>query len=217
MGSRQENWFYRNLSESKQRGATWRIIGYQIVFSRVNITSWFGIFDNPYNGDQWDGYQANRNRTLAHLYDNGIGNNIFLAGDSHANWVSDLAWVGHEAYDPISGANSVGAEFAGTAVTSSGFGGTISSASNQAVKLVRDNSELKWNEGYYRGYFELYVAPNAVCASYFGIPTVAQILPYELPLANFTVNAGETNCNVPLLAVRWYRGPFRKERCLEAI
>jgi phosphodiesterase/alkaline phosphatase D-like protein len=33
------------------------------------------------------GYISNRNRTLKHLYDNGIGNNIFLAGDSHQNWV----------------------------------------------------------------------------------------------------------------------------------
>lgn len=54
MGSHQENWFYRQLSESSNRGATWRVIGNQIVFSRINITSWFGTFENPYNGDQWD-------------------------------------------------------------------------------------------------------------------------------------------------------------------
>lgn len=35
MGSRQENWFYKSLSESKERGAAWRIIGNQIIFSRV--------------------------------------------------------------------------------------------------------------------------------------------------------------------------------------
>jgi alkaline phosphatase D len=34
--------------------------------------------------DAWDGYQANRNRTFKTLYDNNIGNNIMLAGDSHA-------------------------------------------------------------------------------------------------------------------------------------
>jgi alkaline phosphatase D len=56
MGSRQENWFYRSLIESKERGAIWRVIGSQIVFSRINVTSWFGTFENPYNGDQWDGY-----------------------------------------------------------------------------------------------------------------------------------------------------------------
>ncbi|KAF5021469.1 hypothetical protein F66182_6490 [Fusarium sp. NRRL 66182] len=35
MGSRQENWFYRSLSESQERGATWRIVGNQIIFSRI--------------------------------------------------------------------------------------------------------------------------------------------------------------------------------------
>lgn len=37
------------------------------------------------------GYIANRNRTLQHMYDNNIKNNIFLAGDSHQNWVRRLA------------------------------------------------------------------------------------------------------------------------------
>ena len=35
MGSRQEKWFYRSLSESKDRGAVWRLVGNQIVFSRI--------------------------------------------------------------------------------------------------------------------------------------------------------------------------------------
>ena len=105
MGSRQENWFYNQLSDSADRGATWRIIGSQIVFAQISESS--GV-----SGDNWSvrnllsfypsqanntspdidtlfqGYTANRNRTLKHLYDNNIGNNVFLAGDSHQNWVS---------------------------------------------------------------------------------------------------------------------------------
>ena len=34
---------------------------------------------------------SNRNRVLDHLYTNNISNTIILSGDSHANWVSDLA------------------------------------------------------------------------------------------------------------------------------
>lgn len=41
--------------------------------------------------DAWDGYRANRNRVLDHLYQNKISNAVILSGDSHANWVSDLA------------------------------------------------------------------------------------------------------------------------------
>src|SRR4051812_20647910 len=67
VGSRQENWFYNSLSKSKNRGAVWRIIGNQIIFSRIMGGSW----KKPsFGGDKWDGYTANRNRTLAHLYGN---------------------------------------------------------------------------------------------------------------------------------------------------
>ncbi|KAL9615912.1 MAG: hypothetical protein Q9160_009160 [Pyrenula sp. 1 TL-2023] len=187
MGSHQENWFYNSLSQSQARGATWRIIGNQIVFSRINITSWFGTFENPYNGDQWDGYQSNRNRTFQHLYDNNIGNNIMLSGDSHANWVSDLVWLDAHDYDPSTGSGAVGVEFAGTAVSSTGFGGTIDSANQQASTLVRDNSELMWNEGYYRGYFELHISPESITANYF-----------EISLANFTVEAGANRLSRPV-------------------
>lgn len=82
MGSRQENWFYNNLIKSANRGATWRIIGSQTVFSRENVSVSYGNVD-PLNYDAWDGYQANRNRTLAVLYENNITNNIMISGDSH--------------------------------------------------------------------------------------------------------------------------------------
>ena len=41
--------------------------------------------------DAWDGYTANRARILNHITKNGIDNTIVLSGDSHANWVSDIA------------------------------------------------------------------------------------------------------------------------------
>src|ERR1700761_5253122 len=63
MGSRQENWFYNQLSQSKARGATWRLIGSQTVFSRQNESLVYGN-ENPLDYDAWDGYQSNRNRTF---------------------------------------------------------------------------------------------------------------------------------------------------------
>ena len=52
MGSQHENWFYRQLIWSLDREATWRVIGNQIVISRLNTTSWSGSFENLYNGGQ---------------------------------------------------------------------------------------------------------------------------------------------------------------------
>ena len=86
--------FYNQLSASAERGARWRVIGSQTVFSRINESLAYGNV-NPLDYDAWDGYQANRNRTLNHLSKNNIGNNIVISGDSHASWVSDLVWLDH--------------------------------------------------------------------------------------------------------------------------
>nr|POE72990.1 alkaline phosphatase d [Quercus suber] len=200
MGSRQENWFYRQLSESANRGARWRVIGSQTVFSRVNESVAYGNV-NPLDYDAWDGYQANRARTLNHLTQNNIGNNIVIAGDSHASWVSDLVWLGQSNYSSQSGAGSLGVEFAGSAVSSPcpyGQNITIASANNFSDMLEAANSELHWNDLYYRGYFELQIGYDEVNASYFGLPTIVTRNPLEISLANFTVKSGENKLQRPI-------------------
>ncbi|KAF2199570.1 hypothetical protein GQ43DRAFT_442361 [Delitschia confertaspora ATCC 74209] len=204
MGSHQENWFYNQLSKSSERGATWRIIGNQIVFSRIDNNG-----KGSFNGDAWDGYQANKNRTFKHLYDNKIGNNIMLAGDSHANWVSDLVWLNGSNYDSSTGANSIGVEFAGTAVTS-GNPITIAGANKKSKSLVEDNAELQWSERYYRGYYELQISKDKIDASYFGSPTVATRNPLEIPLANFTVKAGDNHLTRPVAGGAVQAGALQK-------
>lgn len=143
--------------------------------------------------DAWDGYQSNKNRTLAHLYEHKINNTIFLAGDSHASWVSDLVWLDTHPYDPQTGDGSIGVEFAGTAVSSpSPAGQNISLANANLISglLTGVNIELQWQELYYRGYYELNVGYDAVQASFFGLPTIATRNGYEISLANFTVLSG---------------------------
>lgn len=34
----------------------------------MNITTWFGSEEDPYNADAWDGYMANKNRTLKTMW-----------------------------------------------------------------------------------------------------------------------------------------------------
>ncbi|KAH7066976.1 phosphodiesterase/alkaline phosphatase D precursor [Paraphoma chrysanthemicola] len=198
MGSRQENWMYRTLSESAERGATWRVVGSQILFSRVDQSA---LNDNPFNLDAWEGYQANKNRTLHHLYSNHITNNIFLAGDSHASWVSDLVWLGEEDYDPVSGAGSIGVEFAGTAISSpSPYGENISlsTANNYSTIIQAANSELHWQDLFYRGYYELHFSRDQVDAKFFGLPTIREHNGWEIPIANFTVRSGENRLQRPV-------------------
>ncbi|KAI8232624.1 hypothetical protein K4K53_005038 [Colletotrichum sp. SAR 10_77] len=197
MGSRQENWFYRQLKDTP---ALWRIVGNQIVFSRMNQSISNGP-KNPFNYDQWDGYVANRNRTLKTLYDNKIDNTVFLAGDSHASWVSDLVWLGEKDYGPETGAGSIGVEFAGTAVSSPSSAGqniTQEKALNRSSWMTAANPELQWQEYFYRGYFELSVGYDAMNATFFGLPTYVTRNGYEIALANFTVKAGENKLQRPV-------------------
>ncbi|KAF2120145.1 PhoD-like phosphatase-domain-containing protein [Lophiotrema nucula] len=200
MGSRQEHWFYNQLTSSQKRGATWRVIGSQIIFSRINESLAYGD-DNPFDYDAWDGYESNRNRTLSLLYNNDIQNNIFLAGDSHASWVSDLVWLGEKSYDKETGEGSIGVEFAGSAVTSPcPYGANISlaNANNYSTWLQNANDELQWQDLYYRGYYELHFTSEEVTANYFGLPTVVSRNNWEIPLANFTVKSGANKLQRPI-------------------
>lgn len=80
----------RSYSPSLTKGA---YVGTNILYSQV-YTEWSYLIVDL---DAWDGYRANRLRVLDFLYNNSIDNSIILSGDSHANWVSDLAstWFFH--------------------------------------------------------------------------------------------------------------------------
>lgn len=157
--------------------------------------------DQATNFDAWDGCMANKNRTLKTLHDNGIGNNIFLAGDTHVNWVTDLTWDGKGIYNTTSGEGAIGVEFGGTAVSSrSSFGGniTMAGANNKSQMVVDDNPVLQWQEGYYRGYFELQISTERAMASFFGTPSLETRNGYEVSLANFTVESGSNRLSRPI-------------------
>lgn len=171
-----------------------------LVFSKVNESVVYGNV-NPLDYDAWDGYQSNRNRTLNYLTQHNIGNNIVISGDSHASWVSDLVWLDHANYSSQTGAGSLGVEFAGSAVSSPcpyGQNITLMSANNYSDWLEAHNPELHWNDLYYRGYFELQISYDEVNASYFGLPTIINRNPLEIPLANFSVKTGANRLQRPI-------------------
>ncbi|EAA30328.2 hypothetical protein GE21DRAFT_10567 [Neurospora crassa] len=195
MGPRQEAWFYRTLKESSQRGTKWRLIGNQIIFSQLLVSKDRNL---PYDYDAWDGYVANRNRTLATLYENSITNNIMLAGDSHASWASDLVWLDKPIelgeYDPITGRGAIGVEFAVSAVSSPsplGQNVTMEETETYTSLLTNFNKELQWTDLYYRGYTELCVGYEGVTARFYGAPDIRTRNGFEVSLANFTVKDGE--------------------------
>ncbi|PFH54415.1 hypothetical protein AMATHDRAFT_675 [Amanita thiersii Skay4041] len=85
MGAAQENWFYDTLTKSKQREVA-RVRSLLITLNIALTEKEFFV-----DWDAWDGYRSNRRRVLEHVSENTISNTVILAGESHANWVSDLA------------------------------------------------------------------------------------------------------------------------------
>ncbi|THH07789.1 hypothetical protein EW145_g3145 [Phellinidium pouzarii] len=197
MGFEQENWLYDSLQQSKSRGAVWRIVGQQIVFTQLNES---GVFDL----DAWDGYRANRERILNQIASNKIDNVIILSGDSHANWVSDLAHPNDTTtYNSSTGEGALGVEFAGTAVTStSPFGAGILPAAADVIStslvVEKGNEDLQWSEGSYRGFFTLMMDPNTLKATYYGMRNISFPNLDGFASANFTVLAGTNKLSRPV-------------------
>jgi len=195
MGAAQEKWFYDTLSQSKSRGAVWRVVGQQIVFTQLNEG---GAFDL----DAWDGYRTNRARVLDHLFQNKISNTVILSGDSHANWVSDLAHPNDTTtYNPTTGQGAIGVEFAGTAVTSgSSFGNGIlpGPADQISSALVEVNDDLQWSEGSFRGFFTLTIDPNTLTATYYAMRNTSFANLDGFASAQFVVKAGQNKLSRPV-------------------
>ncbi|KDQ33328.1 hypothetical protein PLEOSDRAFT_1099298 [Pleurotus ostreatus PC15] len=188
--------FADTLSESKRREAIWRVVGQQVVFSQLNGSSF------RFNTDAWDGYRANRARILDHLYNNEISNTVILAGDSHANWVSDLARPNDTTtYNPITGDGAIGVEFAGTAVTStSSFRANIAPAAADVIsrQLVDINPDLQWSEGSFRGFFTLTIDPQWLNATYYAMRNITFPNTDGFASAEFPVKNGENKLHRPV-------------------
>ncbi|KAK7043606.1 hypothetical protein VNI00_008217 [Paramarasmius palmivorus] len=174
----------------------------QIVFTQLNESGGFDL-------DAWDGYRANRQRVLDHLYNNDIDNTVVLAGDSHANWVSDLILRvflqdpnDTTTYDPVSGEGAIGVEFAGTAVTSSGFGTSLTPANSDALSRIlvatESNLNLQWSEGHYRGFFTLEVKAETVNATYYAMRNTSNPNLDGFVIAQFIVDAGANKLSRPV-------------------
>ncbi|PGG98389.1 hypothetical protein AJ80_09539 [Polytolypa hystricis UAMH7299] len=193
MGPRQETWFYNQLKQSAQRRAKWRIVGQQILISDIDYE--YDRPATPYNADAWDGYRANKNRTLETIIDNKIDNTIFLAGDTHAAYVSDLVYFTNTTnYNPLTGSGAIGVEFGGTGVTSPGpvaQNGTLEEGIVRSQIFVDKSKPLQWQDSYYRGYYELKIDYKRVVANFFGIPDIRSRNGKEIKLVTFEVRDGE--------------------------
>ncbi|MCB9230665.1 MAG: alkaline phosphatase D family protein [Bacteroidia bacterium] len=107
LGFPQMAWLKNELSNST---AKWKILGNQVMFAPLQL---FGI---AFSYDQWDGYQADRNRIIDHVMGDTIQNVVLVTGDIHTSWACDIPIPG-QSYNPNTGAGSAFVEFIGPSVT----------------------------------------------------------------------------------------------------
>jgi alkaline phosphatase D len=77
----------------------------------------------------------------------------------------------------LTGSGAIGVEFAGTGVTST-LGlfvpGTLEFSNNVSMVFVRDNPDLQWSEGHFRGFFTIEVTPEFLNTTYYSMQNVSE-------------------------------------------
>ena len=127
LGTDQFTWLGNRLDSSAAR---WKVLTQQIMIAPLKV------FGQAVNGDQWDGYPAERNRVFNHILSHNITDVVAITGDIHSSWANDLPTA---SYNGTTGSGSAGVEFVGPSVTSPGLSIPLGAAAIQA-----SNSHIKY-------------------------------------------------------------------------
>jgi len=113
--------------------------------------------DTRWSMDKWDGYSASRQRVFARLKDTKAQNPIFLSGDVHVHYASDLKL---DFANPKS--ETVGVEFTNSSITSGGDGTAVGTAWDQ---VQRHNPHITFHSAK-RGYVSCTATPSSMRAEF---------------------------------------------------
>jgi len=158
IGPHQLAWFKSQLSDTTVK---WRIIGNQVMIAPLDLAG------NLLNGDQWDGYPAERKRVFDYIMKQNIHDVVFVTGDIHSSWANDLPHP-DSTYNSSTGAGSVATEFIGTSITS-----TASGLSGVQGVIQLGNPHVKYVELTKRGYLLFDVNKQRVQGDFIHMSTIA--------------------------------------------
>ena len=186
LGADQEQWLDAELQSSKQRAATWQVLGQQVLMGKLRLPALTDeelrldetlpeyrpilqmmqtlAADNlPFNLDAWDGYWASRNRVFASLLDHGV-NPVVLAGDTHNAWAFNLANDQGQA---------LGVEVGTPGVNSPGLETYLATEPDVLARAMQNASaELHAVDTAQRGWSELVLTPEAATSQWHFVSTV---------------------------------------------
>ncbi|MDG2460540.1 MAG: alkaline phosphatase D family protein [Luminiphilus sp.] len=204
LGTQQEAWLQRALQSSKARGATWQVLGQQVLMGKLNIpvippeelaqlelseyvrprveqTQQLAPYGLPSNLDAWDGYPAARERLFALLTAHAT-NPISLAGDTHNGWAFNLTSQKGEA---------VGVEWGTPGVSSPGLENYVPLPPEQMQALLKGASpELVAADTAQRGWTEVTLTPEAATAQWRFVSSVTEPTFTSTAGASLTARSG---------------------------
>jgi len=173
LGTEQETWFLKELSDSKARGARWRLIGNQVIFTQardplVPVSPVDMMTRNIRFSDFWDGYQPARQRVMDHLLTNGIQNVVFMTGDIHTSWALEVSKdpFDPKVYDPDRGLPAFAIEIVGPSVTSQALEDDPA-APVVPMLLAQANPQLKYADVTRKGYVLLDITNERLQAEWY--------------------------------------------------
>lgn len=191
LGFDQEAWLTEQLAASKERGAAWRVLGQQVMFAPMNLAPLpdlpaLNLLRLPSEGlalnpDQWDGYNANRQRVLDVLRGANragrIDDVVVLTGDIHTSWANDVPDSAFPVtgYVPGLGRGSMAVELVTPSVTSANVDdatGIPSTPIELAAKVV--NPHVRWVDLDANGYLVLTLTSESAQSDWFHLATVKE-------------------------------------------
>jgi alkaline phosphatase D len=170
LGQQQEQWLANQLTQSK---TLWNVIAQQYLVSELKQ-------GRGHWSDAWDGYPACRQRLLNLLHEQRVSRPIFLGGDFHSFWVSDVKL---DCGDPDSAI--VASEFVGTSISSHGIPYELIQA------FLLQNPHIKFFESRLRGYVRCTVTRDRWRSDLQVVDTVKRPQSSLQTLASFEVDANQ--------------------------
>jgi alkaline phosphatase D len=183
LGEAQERWLLRGLGGS---GAKWTVIAQQTLFASLAQRAdgapavW---------SEGWSGYRPARERILAALGERPVSNPVFIGGDMHSFWATDIRGPTDGAAPSArssagSSAPPLATEFVTTSLAAAGPPDAVFRA------MLPDNPQVRFFDARYRGYGLCTLTPEAWRTEFRAIDDMRRPEPAVRTLAAFIVSAG---------------------------
>ena len=144
LGAEQEEWLFEGFTHSD---VAWNIIAQEQLVAQLRQKDRAGGWG--YWTDGWDGFPAARQRMIDAIAATRVRNPVFIGGDIHSYWTTDLK---ADFANPSSA--TIATEFVGTSITSD------PPPREQILAVLPENPHVRFFESQYRGYVTVDLNPD---------------------------------------------------------